>query len=61
MRRLTLSQAKRRTCPLYYVCRSGERVQVASWRKWAKDVLLTTSDGREFVVSRSTLLETGDK
>ena len=58
MRRVTLSQAARLKCPLYYVCRSGERVQVASWRKWAKDCLLTTTTGREFVVSRSTLLET---
>lgn len=57
MRRLTISEARKRKCALWYTRSCGERVQVAELRPWAKDILLRTTDGREWVISKRSMLE----
>lgn len=62
MRRLTLTQAKGRKGDLWYVKHDGERVRVLCYRRWGKDVLLMTADGRSFVIDkRTTLLYEGTR
>lgn len=54
--RLTLSQAKRRKCPLYWTGHK-DRYPVLCWRRWGSNVHLQVVGGC-YVVSRSTILET---
>ena len=54
MKAIPLVEMKRRKGPFYLIRQCGEVVEVADYRRWGKDRLIITADGREFVVPKWT-------